>query len=223
MSIKVAIRHYLSTDLIVAAKYMADQAGALEAAGDDSVSARQRHRAYVMGAILTSAAYLEAMINELFADASKGQQARTRDLEADKQELLGRVWQVPKVPLLSALEKYHTALKLLDRQQLDKKGQLYQHAADLITLRNALVHFAPETVVSDSTKDRGDEAHRFDRTFRGRFPDNPLISVGNPFWPDKCLGYGCANWAVEAVQALVDDFYTRLGSSQPVETKVPSE
>lgn len=44
-----------------------------------------------------------------------------------------------------------------------------------------------------------------------RFPPNKMMAgTGNPFWPDKCLGGGCANWAVESATKFAKEAFGRL-------------
>ena len=31
------------------------------------------------------------------------------------------------------------------------------------------------------------------------------------FFPDRCLGYGCAKWAIVSARAFADEFYNRMG------------
>jgi hypothetical protein len=45
----------------------------------------------------------------------------------------------------------------------------------------------------------------------GKFIANPLTGQDNPFYPDKCLGHGCAEWAVNSSVKFNDDFFSRMG------------
>jgi len=43
------------------------------------------------------------------------------------------------------------------------------------------------------------------------FESNRLMSnSGNPYFPDHCLGAGCAHWAVATARGFTDDFFARL-------------
>jgi hypothetical protein len=85
-------------------------------------------------------------------------------------------------------------------------------------LRNTLVHYQPENMPADwelVVKSRL-------QSLRGRFDNNRLMAgSGNPWWPDHCLGHGCAEWSVQSVVGLADHVsdlinlqlnYRRLGS-----------
>jgi len=43
------------------------------------------------------------------------------------------------------------------------------------------------------------------------FSANPFYATGNAFLPDRCLGYGCARWAVETSVEFVNEFWKRIG------------
>ena len=44
------------------------------------------------------------------------------------------------------------------------------------------------------------------------FADNALmVGSGNPWWPDKALGFGAAEWAHRSVQALADHVSDAIG------------
>jgi len=51
--------------------------------------------------------------------------------------------------------------------------------------------------------------------FRGRFVLNALTGQGNPFWPDKLLGAGCARWAQQVTMTFIDAFFSRLDLPAP--------
>jgi hypothetical protein len=55
------------------------------------------------------------------------------------------------------------------------------------------------------------------KSLRGKFSTIPWIGNNNPFFPDKCLSYGCARWAVESSFAYSDEFYKKLGVPAPYE------
>lgn len=88
---------------------------------------------------------------------------------------------------------------------LERGTDPYQSAALLVNLRNAIVHYRFETTTVD-------EEHRLQRQLQGRFPDNPMTAAGNAWWPDKCLGSGCAVWTCRVAERLVEEVVvTRLG------------
>jgi hypothetical protein len=58
----------------------------------------------------------------------------------------------------------------------------------------------------------GDIQHKFVGQLQGKFTDNQLMKgSGNPWFPDKCLGHGCAEWCIRSVTELADQFFERIG------------
>ncbi len=99
---------------------------------------------YVTATILTSAAGLEANINELFIDAHRFFSEYT---EGNSQYLWELLW--GKVECKPTLQKYELAfwLKKHARMSADQASPLYaslRSAKTLIDVRNALLHFKPQ-------------------------------------------------------------------------------
>ena len=66
---------------------------------------------------------------------------------------------------------------------------MFQDVAKLIQLRNALLHFEPETIIHRSATETAQrDTHRMEQAFKGKFPVNPIAGAGNPFWPESALG-----------------------------------
>jgi hypothetical protein len=86
----------------------------------------------------------------------------------------------------------------------DEGKQPYEDAALLVQLRNTLVHARP---VTRETGDMGE----LDEALSRRFPPNrPMAKMGNQYFPDQCLGAGCAFWAMTTVTNLADEFLGAL-------------
>lgn len=97
-----------------------------------------------------------------------------------------------------------------------QKGNIhFDDISALIKLRNALVHYQPEWITT--TTDHGNiTIHEFERLLSSRFPVCKLFEkTGNGYYPDKCLGYGCARWAVESSMRLIEDFFRKLALRVP--------
>jgi hypothetical protein len=78
----------------------------------------------------------------------------------------------------------------------------------LIALRNALVHYKPEW---DTEQKKHKEIE--DRLIKSRFALNPFAGPNDAFFPKKCLGHGCAEWAVTSGVTFINEFFNRLGLS----------
>lgn len=215
MSLQIHSRSYLSISHLSAAALFAHKAYEIEQQfkpGDDGADhASREHRAYVASSVMLSAAFLEATINELFSDCAEGPKARFDPMPATA--LMATMWNrgIPRTARYSIIEKYDIALEFNGKSPFNQGANPCQDTKLLIELRNALVHYEPETVLAAATPslDRSD-IHKFEKRFKGKFGLNPLTGVGNAFYPDKLLGSGCAKWAVKTSVAFADEFFSSL-------------
>jgi len=202
-------RSYLSSHHLWAARHFLRLASEIEATHSGRSTFNIAHRSYVTSSILCSVAFLEAAVNELFQDAYDGHDGYTKHLEKHVLKSLGGLWQLSgenqnRSPW-SILEKYQAALLCGGAEMLSSAEQTYQNAALLIRLRNSLVHYKPATL-------GGGKDHRLAGSLKGKFESNRLFEgSGNPFFPDKCLGRGCAEWAINASVHLADEVFRQLG------------
>jgi hypothetical protein len=127
---------------------------------------------------------------------------------------MGLLWRngVPRTAKYRLLEKYDKALELNGKPLLDKKTDVIKDIELLVQLRNALMHYEPENVVTYSSDGLNpDQLHKFEQKFKGKFKLNPLTGEGNAFYPEKLLGYGCGIWGLETAARFVDHFSVQLG------------
>jgi hypothetical protein len=212
VSMTVSSRHYFSISHLFSAALFAKHCKEVEANPEASMfnTLGTTHRAYAMSTVISSVAFLEATINELFADCENGHH-RDRINALQSMELMEYLWKEPCIEKAQALNKYEIALKLNYKTAIDRGDKIHQDAKLLFELRNALIHYKPETIVGYSDyKDY--ECHKFEKGFANRkFSLNPLAGAGDSFYPVKILGAGCACWAVGAAVAFTDDFFLKLG------------
>jgi hypothetical protein len=210
----VSIRPYLSIHHAHGAAHLCRLAHGLELSSksSDDPDAFMHHRAYVIGSLLSSVACLEAAINEVFADAADAEIAHRQGLDERTIDLLARIWNGVLSRRLSytILEKYECALDLAAKAPFDKGARPYQDVDRLIQLRNALVHYKPDSHIAGGVLATG-EIHSIERILKGSFSTNPYMADGNPFFPDRVLSHGCAKWAAEGVFAFVTEFSRRMG------------
>jgi len=169
--------------------------------------AREEHRACAIASILGSAAFLEATVNETFASAEHANLAAGGGgLSETERSVL-----IESADLLTnnrLLDRFQLALMLLKRPAFDRGANPYQDTADVVTLRNELVHYKPRWRSGGGE----DDTEKRLRGLKSKgFAPNPYTSPGNPFFPDKCLGHGCTSWAWRSVLAFADEFFGRLG------------
>lgn len=204
-------RFYYSHYHIMSAAFFARESGRIEREnkGNDRVPSeiQSRHRAYVTGCVFSTVSFLEAQINEIFTDAADDKRDFIHPL-GDKIFLLAEMWRlgVPKTASYPILKKYEIAVALAEKGMLDRGALVYQNTSLLIWLRNALIHYEPISSTSAAETSQAQE-----EKFRGKFALNPLTGSKTPFFPERCMGYGCAKWAVESSIGFVDHFCSQLG------------
>jgi hypothetical protein len=111
---------------------------------------------------------------------------------------------------LNPLEKTNKALELAGVERLPLGRGSAQEFRLLLDLRNSLVHMKPvfrEHGKAVPQKDRD----QLESRLRNRFPPSKVTHVHEPYLWKRCLGAGCARWAVCTVDALWNDVNERLG------------
>jgi len=147
-------RFYFSIQHIKSACLFAQFSFNIETLGDGR-SREERlteQTAYVTGSILSSVAFLEATINEVYADAADGM-LNARKLDAGDVRRLGILWETEAFERRAGiLEKLQVALTFADSQAFDAGVAPYQDARLLIKLRNFIVHAKPEWITAGVKK-----------------------------------------------------------------------
>lgn len=205
--ITVAMRHYFSRFHLQAAHLFCEKAGEIERAHVGTSTFSSDHNSYVLGSVLSSATFLESVINEFLKDASDDYLPYIGGLEQAVRTRLKDVWDLTEGAGrgIQLLDKYNLALDRCGAQLFVRGSNPYQDAALLVRLRNQLVHFKPDTVASH-------EASDFIRQLSRKFEPNRLMQgAGNPLFPSHIMGHGCALWALESARALADEFASRVG------------
>lgn len=223
LPITVKMRTYYSSYHLWAARHFAGFAKGIEAARVERPRFDIEHRAYVTGSIFSAVGFLEAAINELYQDVADAHEGYVASLDVDCKRIMSEFWDRTEGrnrSYVSLLDKYQNALTFLRKQQFKSGQKPYQDAALVVKLRNELVHYKPRSL-------GGDTEHTLARQLRGKFDDNVLMTVsGNPWFPDKCLGHGCADWSVRSVFDFANDFFARIGVApnyQRVQLQSPDE
>jgi hypothetical protein len=153
---------------------------------------------------------LEATANELFQDADD-RHGITDDgylvpLDEATVGAMAAWWQgTDGLRGMNVLGKWELLLVCAGKHALNRGAAPYQDAQFVVRLRNAVVHYRSENVSADST-------HDMEAWLRGKFDDSRLmVGSGNPWWPDHCLGHGCAAWATRSAVAFADRVSDELG------------
>jgi len=207
------IRHKLplSLDHIVAAVLSATYVREFEYGERAPVlfHSRAEHRSACLSCIFSTVAYLEADINELFANAEEGH----ADGLAKDPIVLTRIraaWEL--VQRSATLDKYDLALALCDQPVFNKGESPYQAVALLVRLRNALIHFKPEWQPGGGFTDEESELSKLSKSLMKSFPENSLAETYQPYFIQRCLGYGSSKWAITSSVAFVKEFRARINA-----------
>ena len=198
------IEHSFQREHLLAASYFVAMAKRIESRGAAAVGAEgmTRHRASVTGAIVSSVAFLESSINELYLEFQRaGDDGTAIPTRAHTQ--LERLW--PRADGAPLMRRYQVALQSVDAERFNERRSTYKNVERLLELRDALVHHQPE---------RHDERQRhqsLQRRLRSCFSPNTLLGPRARWFPDLCLGAGCATWALRSVEAFSNEFCIRMG------------
>jgi hypothetical protein len=153
-------------------------------------------RCYTSACLLSAAASLEALINELYIAHNCRLRTRFADFEAE-------FWGKNGIEGKSILYKYQRALEMLGACRLDQRSSPYRDARALIEIRNALVHHHPTW---DPERRRRIELIE---VLADRFALSPFLDAGADFVSMKCMSAGCARWAVATAFSLIHEFDQR--------------
>ena len=209
----VLMRTYFSSRHFWGAKHFAQLAREIEEkhTGDKPNFNIELH-AYATNAVLSAVAFLEAAINEIYDDVADEHPGNVDQLSPETKRLLAGLWE--RIERWSIIEKYQAALLCSGVEPFGKGQPPYQDAKLLIDLRNQLVHARAKTL---TTGDEDNLSKRLKTRFK---PSRLMNNTANPYFPDHCLGAGCAGWAVVSAQAFADEFFRGVGM-QPNYQRAP--
>jgi hypothetical protein len=201
LPITVAMRTYFSTYHLWGARHFTRLAAEIEA-NTPAPHFSMPHRCYVTNAVLSAAAFLDAAINEVFEDIDDSHPSYVDALSVEDRSKIASI--ANKKKRGPTLAKYQAALDALSQEQFIPHAAPYEDASLVIELRNRLMHFRPETISESDLND-------IDAIVFNKFEPNRLMKgQRNPYFPDHCLGGGCAAWAAHSVMAFTDEFFDRV-------------
>lgn len=161
---------------------------------------------FALGAITSSAAFLECLVNEVFIVAELDNAEPYGRLSAQSRSAMAALWNDVGAKA-SVLAKFDLVLALNGRDVFNHGLRIYQNADSVFQLRNAVMHYrTPWRLHPDP------EPLAIEKRLKGKFPLSPYYrSVKVPLFPAHCLAAGCAVWAVKSTEAFSDEFHRRLG------------
>jgi len=197
----------LSGTFLWTAAYGAQRCQDIEDEATRASGWRTEHICYVITAITSFAAFLEALVNEVYWEVRRANlkvghcHPQFPNVTSKSQSYLLAKWD----DRAKILDKYDVILACAGLQTFEKGRLPYQNASMLVDLRNKLVHYRPEMQLHE-----GDPG-TFTRKLQNKFPECAAhFGSDNPWWPDKALGAGCAKWAHDSARALADEWNRRL-------------
>lgn len=218
----IGTRLYLSTHHLQSSWYLSQKAKNIELnfKQEDLLSKYVEHRAYILSSVINIVSFLETYINEFYSDISENMLSAFEGIQKSKAKLISKLWKrnIPRTAKYSILDKYEIALDLLSKVNFDSSKYPYQDVNSLIKLRNTLVHQESEWLYPAGSKIKEKNlTHKIEKSLEGKFNLNSVTGEGNMFFPDKCLGYGCANWAIKCSIDFVLEFHNKCKIKPPNE------
>jgi hypothetical protein len=153
-------------------------------------------RSYGSGCIMSAAASLEALINELFITPEGPLRSKLPDFDAQFWGRGGIEWKPP-------LEKYQVALEMLGQAKLDEHSLPFRDAWALIELRNALVHYKPTWDPDRQRKVQMVEV------LSGKYELSPFPDAGADFVTMRSMSADCMRWVIATALRFMREFHAR--------------
>src|SRR5690606_28585880 len=112
MIIGIGLQTYYSIQHVQAAAYLTRQAAKVEAdLADDTVPEAVALKAYVASALFSSVAFLEALANEIYADAIRPEGGHLSVLDERDRSMIAGLGETDSVQKASILSKYDLLLR----------------------------------------------------------------------------------------------------------------
>lgn len=134
---------------------------------------------------------------------------------------VARAWRsAPVVEKANILEKYQFACLLADKEPLHLGNPAAQDLAIGIEVRNALMHYKPQSIDLPMDGTSGTVEGSWKRIAeklkaRPRLKPNPYASAGQPEFPYRMLGHDFAERTFDGARAFLQLFAIHLGLTNP--------
>lgn len=212
MIIGFGLQTYYSIQHVQAAAYMTRQAARIEAELTQETAAEAvALKAYVSSVLFSSVAFLEALVNEMYADATRPEGGHLSALKERDRSMIAALGETDSVQKASTLSKYDLLLRAVGKSPLPSDCDPRQAISTVIRLRNEIVHYKASFFdVGTEGMVRAGSFHRSNlpRQIRGKFE---LRRGAEGLSGDAWLGHGLAQWSVESVIAYADASFSALG------------
>jgi hypothetical protein len=211
----ISLKTYFSIQHVQAAAYFSRRTSRLErrtSSGPNSDAMRVASRGYVSTTLFTTVAFLEALANELYADAEMPDGGNLKDLDPSIRRLIAEIGSVESVEKSPVMSKFDLMLRAANREPLDKGSSPSQDVATMIRLRNELVHYKAawfDVGTEGQVRPGSLLDSKLNQQIRGKF--NYRAGSAGGLESDSWMGCGCTQWAVVSTIAYADAVFARLG------------
>lgn len=223
MFVGISIQTYYSIQHVQAAAYFVRRASRLERRSAVTPGCPKLNVAiqgYASASLFAMVSFLEALANELFADAAKPDGGHLSVLDPRIRGVIAELGQIESVEKASVTSKFDVLLRAAGLQPVQRDRTPGQDLATAIRLRNELVHYkaawfdmGTPGIVRPGNFSESKLAQQIRGRFSGRYGARG---------PDSWLGGGCAKWALTNAIAYTDEVFSRL-SITPLYEHVRSE
>lgn len=211
------IRQYMFGTNLSASRLFAQKALEAQMAGENLTHEERPHdelKAYVSAAVLHSAGFMEASINEFLMDVMDGKFKEVKPIVGERIKV---IWSQVLKGNASILPKYQVALSAFDVSVFNQGTQPYQGAATLVKLRNSLVHHTPDSTAVVLGEVNEEEPQNLVKLLSPYVATNPWHDGATTGPLSRVLWADTAEWAISTAVSYVDEFYNRVQIPRPYE------
>lgn len=212
MIVGFGLQTYYSIQHVQAAAYLTRCAGKIEAGLTDETSDEAvALKAYVSSALFSSVAFLEALANEIYADAIRPEGGHLSELAERDRSMMASLGETDSVQKASILSKYDLLLRAAGKSPLPSDRDPHKAIATIIRLRNEIVHYKASFFdVGTEGMVRAGSFHqsKLPEQIKGKFePRKGARGISGDAW----FGHGLAQWSVTSAVAYADAVFSSLG------------
>lgn len=209
----IGLYTYFSIQHIQSAAFLARQAFALEREQGTVFDGDRDSdiQACACGSVFSSIAFLEALVNELFADAAKSDGGHLRTLPTPVRELIAELGATESVERASALRKFAILLRAAGKPAPPLGANPTQDLQVGVELRNHLTHYKAHWLdmgTPGMVRPGNLMASNLASRFKDKFAYRPGVAGPSS---DQWLGHGCAEWVCRTAIQYVDLVSETLG------------
>ncbi|SPM33098.1 hypothetical protein MRAB57_901, partial [Mycobacterium rhizamassiliense] len=175
---------------------------------DQNIDFDRRHRSHVTNAVLSATAFLEGVVNSTWQDAYDSKESpHTNGIPGEALAEIAASWEgnenYSKKPLLT---RFKQALKLANRDPMP--GDVtHESIKTLVEIRDYVVHCRPRSRQVNVDDD-------LQRRLKPKIKENKL-PIGSPWFPNKALGAGAAEWACKSSIDFARTWHQLIGLTHP--------